>query len=82
MKYLRPIKASPNAQLWSQVFALAGRYYQAIKSGSYSNSQLRQSWADYVTSPAFEDWIGSQPSFKAEIQGYGKNTLVSLIGGG
>jgi len=80
MKYLSPIKNSPNKDTWTQLFALADHQYKAIKSGNYSSAQLRQQWTDYVSAPGFQEWIAGHPSFKAELDSYGKKTLTSLIG--
>jgi len=80
MKYLSPIKNSPNKDTWTQLFALADHQYKAIKSGNYSSAQLRQQWTDYVSAPGFQEWIAGHPSFKAELDSYGKKTLASLIG--
>jgi hypothetical protein len=80
MKYLTPIADSPNKAKWTQLFALADHQYKAIASKNYSSAQLRQQWADYVSSDGFQQWIAESPSFKAELDGYGKKTLTSLIG--
>jgi hypothetical protein len=81
MKFLSPVQNSPNKALWGQLFSLADHQYKALKSGDYSSGQLRQQWTDYVTDPDFQAWIGQHPGFKAEVQGFGKQTLVKLIGG-